>query len=284
MGHDLDEVKTYFDSSQWLYKLLCYNSKSLGMHHGFWVKKTKNRHEAMLNENQAIVDLVAIKNGQKVLDAGCGVGGTAIYIAGKTGAQVTGISIVPREIKLAKKYSKDRKLTHLTNFEVQDYTKTNFKNNYFDVIYGVESICHCSPKVQFLNEAYRILKPGGNLIIADGYLSRKTRNIKENRIINDFKKAFALEEFITPKEMTNDIKKSGFVNLLELNKKDEVKPSVTHYYRLALYLKPLATLLTLFPIKYLQAADRNRIALQCEGEALKTGLVAYYIHYAEKPF
>ncbi|MGD8744405.1 MAG: class I SAM-dependent methyltransferase [Candidatus Woesebacteria bacterium] len=90
-----DKIINYYDNSQWLYQLFCYNDETLGMHFGFWEKNTKNRQEALVNENQKVIDLAGIKMGQKALDAGCGVGGTAIHIAKKTHAKVYAVSIAP---------------------------------------------------------------------------------------------------------------------------------------------------------------------------------------------
>ena len=141
MGYK-QRIKNYYNSSQKIYEIFCYSKKSLGIHFGFWDKETKNRHEAMLNENQAVIDAGKIKSKHKVLDAGCGVGGTAIYIAKNIGARVVGISFVKKHIDLAKKYAKDNGVEKLTDFQAQDYTETNFKNNSFDIVYGIESICH----------------------------------------------------------------------------------------------------------------------------------------------
>ncbi len=186
------DVVEYYNTSQWLYSLFCYDQRSLGMHFGFWDGKTKNHHDAILHENQVVSDTAGIKKGMKVLDAGCGVGGTALYIAGHTGAHVWGISITPKQIVLANSYAKKRHLEDLTTFSVQDYTKTNFPNSFFDVIVGLESICCASPKSTFLKEAYRILKPGGKLVIADVYMAINPKITKEQYIINWFKWAFGL--------------------------------------------------------------------------------------------
>ena len=86
------DIVRYYQSSQWLYRLFCYNKDTLGIHFGFWEKDTKSRQEAMVNQDKEIIKVGVIKKGDRVLDAGCGVGGTAIYIAKIIGARVTGIS------------------------------------------------------------------------------------------------------------------------------------------------------------------------------------------------
>jgi len=278
-----EEIINYYSSSQWLYGLLCYTKDTLGMHFGFWNQNTKNRQKAILNENQAIIDITKIKKGQKILDAGCGVGGTAIYIAEKTHAKVWGISIDPNQIRLAKKYAWQRGVASLTDFRIKDFTKTNFKNNFFDVVYGIESICHAYPKSAFLKEAYRILKPGGKLIIADGYTSRKPKTPLEKDIVKKFTHAFALKELIPSQEMTKAIREAGFINIKAFDKAESVAPTVKIFYDKARIFALPAKLVSIIPFPIFQAPFRNIVALKMAGEASKTGLWAYFLHSADKP-
>lgn len=278
-----ERVSDYYDSSQWLYRLFCYDSKSLGMHFGFWNKNTSNHQQAILNENQAIVNLGHIKAGQRILDTGCGVGGTAIYIAKTTGAHVTGITLVPQQVKLALNYATKHSVSHLTNFSVQDYTHTHFPSNSFDLIYGIESICYAHPKQSFLREALRLLKPGGRLVIADGYSTRKPQNVIEKKILSEFNQSFALKELITVSAITQAIKSTGFVNIKVINKTNSIKPSVAHFYRLARIVLPFTTFLKHLPVGPIQALHRNSLALVRTAQAIKINLATYAIHTAQKP-
>lgn len=79
------KVIEYYQSSLWLYRLFCYTPETFGLHLGFWDHATKNRQEAILNENQAVIELGKINKHSKALDVGCGIGGTAFYIAKKDG-------------------------------------------------------------------------------------------------------------------------------------------------------------------------------------------------------
>jgi tocopherol O-methyltransferase len=273
----------YYQSSQWIYKYFCYNSSSLGMHFGFWDKNTRNRQEAIENENDLLIVLAGIKKDMKVLDAGCGVGGTALQIAEKTGAKVWGITITPLQVVLANKYAKQKSLETFVTFSVQDYTKTDFPSNFFDVIIGIESICYASPKRMFLDEAFRILKPGGKLIIADGYLKRQPENAKEKKIIKDFMWAFALLEFISENEMQKQIKRSGFTQVKSKNMFQEIKPSVAYFSRLGKQTNILCETSKYIPNKYVHAIYKNYLATKMSAEGYNKGLADYYIHLGVKP-
>lgn len=276
-------IVNYYQSSQWIYKNFCYNSQSLGMHFGFWNNNTKNLQEALINENDEVIKTAQIKKNMKVLDAGCGVGGTAIRIAEKTGAKIWGITITPEQVKLANKYAQQRGAKNFVDFSVQDYTKTTFPLNFFDVVIGVESICHASPKTGFLKEAYRVLKPGGKLVIADAYLAREPKNDEERKIVNRFKWGFALHEFITEKHMGRQLKKAGFVQLQRKNMTKAIEPSVAYFANFGGKTKLICIAAKYIPISYSQAIYKNYLSTKMSAEGYKKGLAAYYIHTGEKP-
>lgn len=277
------DVINYYQSSQWLYRLFIYDSNSLGMHFGFWDKQTKNRQEAILNENKAIITHGGIKKGMKVLDAGCGVGGTALYIAKQTGASVHGITLDPQQVTLTRKYAKKRNLTHLTEFSTQDYSHTNFPDNYFDVVYGIESICHATPKSAFLKEAHRVLKPKGKLIISDAYTTRVLRTIEEKKAIEDFNRSFALSELIIDTEMTKQIRKNKFTHVQLINKTKEVIPTIIFFHNLTRVTKYFCILAKYIPSRYAQAMYNNYLAMASTKAAYDLGIFTYHIHSATKP-
>lgn len=250
------------------------------MHCGFWYKNTKNIRESVINENQFVIDKGKIKTGNKVLDAGCGVGGTAIYIAKKTGAKVFGVSISKKQISLARYYAKKASISRLTDFRVCDYSKTKFPDNYFDVVYGVESICYVYPKKLFLKEAFRILKPGGKLIILDGYMG-ETVGKEESRVISDFEESFSVKKMISYREMTDELKRWGFSNIQSEDLTDLVKPSVRYYNKIAIIVWPFLKFLSLF--SFGKAVYKNALALISMSKGVEGGFGKYFFHYAQKP-
>jgi len=105
---------------------------------------------------------------QKVLDVGCGIGGTSRYLANKLkdqGTEVTGITLSPKQVERATELAKERGLTN-ANFQVMDALKMDFPDNTFDLVWGCESGEHMPDKAKYVEEMTRVLKPGGTLVIA----------------------------------------------------------------------------------------------------------------------
>lgn len=143
------------------------NTDDLGMHFGLWDKKTKNRHDAIRNENHLVATYANIKRGDHVLDAGCGIGGTSIWLSKQLGAIMYGITLSKHQVKLAIKFASQHHVDNIF-YDAQDFTNTRFLDNSFDSVIAIESSCHADKK-KFIDEAYRVLKPDGTLVIVDYY-------------------------------------------------------------------------------------------------------------------
>ena len=86
---DNNLIAKHYDETLPYYKHL-WSRKSNAIHYGFWDKETKTVEEALLNENNFLAKVADIKSSDKVLDAGCGVGGSSVWIAKNIGARVIG--------------------------------------------------------------------------------------------------------------------------------------------------------------------------------------------------
>lgn len=233
-----EDTKNYYNTTQISYNLLWMNKKNLAMHYGFWGKRIRNLHEALLNQNKATAEALEINQNDTVLDAGCGVGGSAIWIAENYGAKVTGITIVEKQIKQATKNAKNRKVDHLTNFKLMDYCNTNFPNNSFDKIYAMESMCYANSKADFVKEMYRILKVGGNLVISDAFLGDGTIQESDRLQLNDWLVGWALPNISKIDDFHKDLRDAGFEGLKDINVNDQIIPSAKRIYKIGRIFYP----------------------------------------------
>jgi len=162
-----EEIVQYYEECNNAYRDAWGMDKNMQLNLGLWKKGTKNLGEALINLNWEMAEKAQLNGESKVLDAGCGVGGTAIFFAKNFDCHVTGITLTPHQAEKARENAKQAGVEHLCQFEVMDFMATSFANESFDVITGMESICYAEPKIGFLEEAYRLLKVGGKLVLAE---------------------------------------------------------------------------------------------------------------------
>ncbi|SRR5258708_2638687 len=105
-----EEIAKYYDETTPWYGYFWYlNSESYALHIGLWDKSTKSFSEALQNTNRFMASQAKITSNSKILDAGCGIGGSSFWLAKNIGAHVTGISISKSQIKKADALLKAKK-------------------------------------------------------------------------------------------------------------------------------------------------------------------------------
>src|SRR3989338_2260335 len=275
-------IAKWYDETSPFYRYIWYlNSQSYALHYGLWDRNTKNLHEALLNTNEFMSRQAGIKKGTEVLDAGCGIGGSSIWLAKNIQAKVTGISISSKQIEKANELAEKYGVSTLVTFYLKDYLHTEFKDNTFDVVWAIESVCHAKKKEAFLAEAYRILKKGGKIIISDGFLKRKPINKREKQLTLDFYRGMLLPNLSSFSKFENKMKSVGFIKLKKFDKTKNILPSSRRMNRITKILYPflsIAVKISLLPSLFLI----NCKAAIVQYEGVKRGLFGYGIFYAEK--
>jgi len=114
------------------------------------------RHECRL------ADRLRVKEGDKVLDVGCGIGGPLTNIAKVTGAHLTGLNNNAYQVSRGNSIAKERGLEKTCKFVKGDFCKMEFAaDNTYDACYAIESTCHAPKREDVYSQVFRTLKPGG---------------------------------------------------------------------------------------------------------------------------
>lgn len=104
---------------------------------------------------------MGIKEGMKVLDVGCGVGGPAREIVKFTDAHVVGFNNNDYQIERGTQYAERDGLSDKLSFAKGDFMQMKFPDNSFDAVYAIEATVHAPDLAGVYREICRVLKPGG---------------------------------------------------------------------------------------------------------------------------
>jgi len=112
-----------------------------------------------------LIETLALKPQSTILDAGCGVGHVAIHLA-KRGYKVHGIDVVDRHIARARRNVQAEGLESEVKLEKADYHHLNtIDDESFDGAYTMETFVHATEPDVAAAEFFRILRPGGSLVM-----------------------------------------------------------------------------------------------------------------------
>lgn len=113
----------------------------------------------------SLVSAAALKGTEHVLDLGCGAGHAALAVAPHA-ADVTAIDVTPDMVAAASRLAADRGMANVT-FRVADVAHLPYADAQFDVITSRVAAHHFSDPAQALAEAFRVLRPGGQMLLID---------------------------------------------------------------------------------------------------------------------
>jgi cyclopropane fatty-acyl-phospholipid synthase-like methyltransferase len=136
--------------------------------YGCWTREGMTIDEACEAMTDLVTGAAGMKPGDRVLEVGCGYGASAVHYARDVRpALVIGIDITDVRLESARQYVKDNDLADIVEIRFGDATQLDFPPASFDRVIGIECVMHFDTRRKFLEEAFRVLAPGGGLGLAD---------------------------------------------------------------------------------------------------------------------
>lgn len=192
------------------------------IHHGYFTTPTQTKEQAqtalidlLLEISQAIPNPVPANtkpsSPAKILDVGCGVGGTSRYLATNYGAQVTGITISSKQVEIARRLAFNNctflpedtpqakaemdaisigfrggqvRFWTLDAEKMGEHFSNTNDNGGFDVVWISEALSHFPNKPLFFQNAVQVLQVGGKLVVADWF---KDETLSDKQFADDIK-------------------------------------------------------------------------------------------------
>lgn len=229
------KVEDYFSSigSRLSYDIILWGAKHLGYYPSG--KADISEKEAQLLLQDLVAKNLDMKEGQVILDAGCGQGVVSTYLAKKYGPKIFGITITGFEIDKAKKRAKDEGVEDKTEYKLMDYSATTFSDNYFDGVYTTETLSHSPDIRQTLKEFYRVLKPGGKFAFFEYTLAPDDKMSPEERKMSylsmEGTAMMGLKDF-RHDEFPKILEECGFENATQQNISKNMLPSFYRVYKI----------------------------------------------------
>jgi tocopherol O-methyltransferase len=153
-------IRSHYNLATPFYRLLWGEH----IHHGLWEgdESTELAQEQLV---QAMIARAAVQPGDAVLDVGCGMGGSSIYLARNADCTVTGVTISRVQRVWAAVTAWHRRVGSRARFRCADAEKVEFAPESFDVVWSIECTEHLFDKPRFFRRAAEWLRPGGRIAI-----------------------------------------------------------------------------------------------------------------------
>jgi tocopherol O-methyltransferase len=226
---EIEHIRKHYDRLSFLYRLFWGEH----LHHGYWENandESVSRAQVQLMERLA--ERAGVPKGGRILDIGCGVGGSALWLAAQFDCDVTGITISPVQARMAASKAKARGLAGRVRFEVLDANQWKPEPSSFDLIWIMESSEHFRDKPGFFERCSTALKPGGVLAVCAWLRRDGPVRAEEQPLVNTIAEAMLSASLGSLSDYRNWMRDAGLTVTAAEDITRHVAPTWSHCARI----------------------------------------------------
>lgn len=190
-----EAIRRHYDSLSMWYLLFWGDH----LHHGWFNTGEEKAREAQIEMLWQCASIVRVRLGARVLDVGCGYGGTSIFLASELGCRVDGLSLSPNQLAVANKKAAAAKVGSNVRFYLQDAERFEYPDDHYDLVWTMESSEHFADKQRYFHQVCQTLRSDGRLLLAawtGSMTSDSVRSVAKHFICPEICTADEYVEFI----------------------------------------------------------------------------------------
>ncbi len=221
-----ERIGQFYDASSGLWESIWGEH----MHHGYYGPTgalKKERRQAQIDLIEELLQWANVTQVDHVLDVGCGIGGSTLYLADKFHSRGTGITLSPVQAQRARERAVAAGLGDRVQFQVSNALEMPFADHSFDFVWSLESGEHMPEKAKFLAECYRVLKPGGTFLFVTWChrpIDGQPLTADEQKHLDEIYRVYCLPYVISLPEYAAIAQQVGFQHLRTADWSEAVAP------------------------------------------------------------
>jgi tocopherol O-methyltransferase len=200
----LESIQRHYDRCSFFYEKLWGSH----IHHGLW-ENGESVSQAQVKLIERLAQAARIPVGANILDAGCGLGGSSLWLARERQCRVLGVTLSPVQARLARRRMAREGLDGRVRILRADLEALDLRLESLDAVWSIECTEHLRDKGAFIRKAARALRPGGVMAVcawtpADGLPAEDHR-----RWIGPICRGFLCPSLAEPRQYTEWMREGG---------------------------------------------------------------------------
>ncbi len=212
-----------------------YSGEGLYLNLGYW-KTARTIDEACVAMAMLVAETAGVGPGSRVVDVGFGFADQdMLWMDRLAPAHITGLNITPTQVRVARERVAARGMADRIELLQASATAMPLPDASFDQVVGVECAFHFNTREDFFREAFRVLRPGGRLALADVIRAQPDPRPFHRRM-QAFNWKFFTQKYAVPAANADDrasyaakLTAAGFTNVRVDSIRHEVYPGLHHY-------------------------------------------------------